>query len=78
MVACGPARMPNLIIVSIALVSKMISMIQPFPANAISWGALGPEMFGAHGVYHMVPISLAIGLFCPLPFYIAVSPLLPQ
>ncbi|KAI0926086.1 hypothetical protein AcW1_008352 [Taiwanofungus camphoratus] len=44
---------------------------QSYNSNAISWGALGPEMFGAHGVYHMVPISLAIGLFCPLPFYIA-------
>ena len=41
-------------------------------ANAISWGALGPQMFGPKGVYHMVPISLAIGLFLPFPFYFAV------
>ncbi|THG99979.1 hypothetical protein EW026_g2478 [Hermanssonia centrifuga] len=40
-------------------------------ANAISWGALGPEMFGPKGIYHMVPISLAIGVFLPFPFYIA-------
>ena len=31
-------------------------------------------MFGPHAVYHMVPVSLAIGLFLPFPFYIAVSP----
>ena len=32
-------------------------------------------MFGAHGVYHMVPIALAIGVFLPLPFILAVSAL---
>ena len=42
-------------------------------ANGISWGGLAPEMFGIHGVYHMVPICLAIGVFCPLPFIAAVS-----
>ncbi|KAH9931204.1 OPT oligopeptide transporter [Amylocystis lapponica] len=44
---------------------------QSYNSNAISWGALGPQMFGAHAIYHMVPISLAIGLVLPLPFYIA-------
>ncbi|KAH9939462.1 OPT oligopeptide transporter [Amylocystis lapponica] len=44
---------------------------QAYNSNAISWGALGPEMFGPSGTYHMVPVSLAIGLFLPLPFYIA-------
>lgn len=42
-------------------------------ANGISWGGLAPEMFGIHGVYHMVPICLAIGVFLPLPFIAAVS-----
>lgn len=37
--------------------------------SAISWGALGPQMFGADGLYVMIPISLAIGVFLPLPFY---------
>ncbi len=41
-------------------------------SNAISWGGLGPEMFGTNGVYHMVPICLAIGVFLPLPFIAAV------
>lgn len=44
---------------------------QAYNSNAVAWGALGPEMFGPHSTYHMVPISLAIGLFCPLPMYIA-------
>ena len=30
-------------------------------------------MFGPHGVYHMVPICLAIGVLCPLPFILGVS-----
>ncbi|GBE83823.1 OPT oligopeptide transporter [Sparassis crispa] len=44
---------------------------QAYNSNAISWGALGSEMFGSSGTYHMVPIALAIGLFLPVPFYIA-------
>ncbi|KZT11134.1 OPT oligopeptide transporter [Laetiporus sulphureus 93-53] len=44
---------------------------QSYNSNAISWGALGPEMFGPHSTYRMVPISLAIGLVLPIPFYIA-------
>ncbi|KAH9830037.1 OPT oligopeptide transporter [Rhodofomes roseus] len=43
---------------------------QSYNSNAIAWGALGPQMFGAHSTYKMVPISLAVGLFLPLPFYI--------
>lgn len=44
---------------------------QSFNSNAISWGALGPQMFGREGTYFMVPISLAIGLVLPLPFWLA-------
>ncbi|KAI0351216.1 OPT oligopeptide transporter [Trametes cingulata] len=44
---------------------------QSYNSNAISWGALGPEMFGINGVYHMVPLCLVIGLFTPLPFILA-------
>ena len=44
---------------------------QSFNTNGISWGGLGPQMFGIHGVYHMVPICLAIGVFLPLPFIAA-------
>ncbi|KAI0046405.1 OPT superfamily oligopeptide transporter [Auriscalpium vulgare] len=43
---------------------------QSFNSNAISWGALGPEMFGRNGTYFMVPVALAIGVFLPLPFYV--------
>ncbi|CCL98811.1 uncharacterized protein FIBRA_00816 [Fibroporia radiculosa] len=44
---------------------------QAYNSNAISWGALAPQMFGPHSTYRMVPISLAIGVFLPLPFYLA-------
>ncbi|KZT66154.1 OPT superfamily oligopeptide transporter [Daedalea quercina L-15889] len=43
---------------------------QSYNSNAIAWGALGPQMFGPRSTYKMVPISLAIGLFLPMPFYI--------
>jgi len=43
---------------------------QSYNSNAISWGALGPQMFGSHGTYKIVPISLAIGAVLPLPFYL--------
>lgn len=39
--------------------------------SAISWGALGPQMFGSGGTYVMVPIGLAIGLVLPIPFWLA-------
>ena len=32
-------------------------------------------MFGTGATYHMVPISLAIGVFLPFPFYIMVPPI---
>ncbi|KZW00642.1 OPT superfamily oligopeptide transporter [Exidia glandulosa HHB12029] len=44
---------------------------QSFNSNAISWGALGPQMFGKGGTYVMVPIALAIGLVLPIPFWLA-------
>ncbi|PSR83036.1 hypothetical protein PHLCEN_2v5840 [Hermanssonia centrifuga] len=44
---------------------------QSYNSAAVAWGALGPQMFGAKGIYHIVPISLAIGLTLPLPFYLA-------
>lgn len=43
---------------------------QSYNSNAISWGALGPQMFGRGGTYVMVPIALAIGLFLPVPFWL--------
>ncbi|KAH9919806.1 OPT oligopeptide transporter [Fomitopsis serialis] len=45
--------------------------IEVYNTSAIAWGALGPQMFSGKALYRMVPISLAVGLFLPLPFYIA-------
>ncbi|KAJ3488990.1 hypothetical protein NLI96_g2467 [Meripilus lineatus] len=44
---------------------------QGYNSNAISWGALAPQMFGPGSTYKMVPISLAIGVILPFPFYFA-------
>ncbi|TFY56328.1 hypothetical protein EVG20_g8969 [Dentipellis fragilis] len=43
---------------------------QSYNSNAISWGALGPQMFGKGGIYFMVPVALAIGLVLPIPFWL--------
>jgi len=43
---------------------------QSYNSNAISWGALGPQMFGAGGTYVSIPLSLAVGLVLPIPFWL--------
>lgn len=43
---------------------------QSYNSNAISWGALGLQMFGAGGTYVMIPVALAIGVFLPIPFWL--------
>ncbi|KAI0028507.1 OPT superfamily oligopeptide transporter [Vararia minispora EC-137] len=43
---------------------------QSYNSNAISWGALGPQMFGRGGEYVMIPVALAIGIFLPIPFWL--------
>ncbi|KAJ4478642.1 OPT oligopeptide transporter protein-domain-containing protein [Lentinula edodes] len=42
---------------------------QSFNSNAISWGALGREMFSPGKTYYMVPVSLAIGAVFPVIQY---------
>ncbi|KIJ29321.1 hypothetical protein M422DRAFT_269273 [Sphaerobolus stellatus SS14] len=37
---------------------------------AVSWGALGPKMFGAGGTYVSIPLALAVGLVLPIPFWL--------
>ncbi|TFY65225.1 hypothetical protein EVJ58_g2107 [Rhodofomes roseus] len=44
---------------------------QSYNSNAIAWGALAPHMFSPGSTYHIVPLSLVIGLFLPLPFFVA-------
>ncbi|KIJ55709.1 hypothetical protein M422DRAFT_220506 [Sphaerobolus stellatus SS14] len=40
--------------------------IQSFNANAVTWGALGKELYGPKGPYFIVPISIVIGLALPI------------
>lgn len=42
---------------------------QSFNSNAISWGALGREMFSPGKTYFMVPVALAIGTVFPIIQY---------
>lgn len=45
--------------------------VQTYNAQAIAWGGTSGKVFSKGGVYEMVPLGLAIGLFVPLPFWIA-------
>jgi uncharacterized membrane protein YvlD (DUF360 family) len=45
--------------------------VQSFNSQAVAWGDLGNQLFGAGGAYFMIPIGLAIGLVAPLPFWLA-------
>jgi OPT family oligopeptide transporter len=44
--------------------------VQSFNSNAVSWGALAKELFAPSATYGIVPLSIIIGLFVPVPFYI--------
>ncbi len=44
---------------------------QQYNTQGISWGALAKDMFSAGKRYEFVPIALAVGIFVPIPFYIA-------
>lgn len=44
--------------------------VQSFNADAISWGALGQQLYSPSGRYAIVPFSILIGLAVPLPFWI--------
>ncbi|SCV68961.1 BQ2448_1981 [Microbotryum intermedium] len=44
--------------------------VQSFNAQAVTWGALGKEMYGPKSKYFIVPMSFVIGFFVPVPFYV--------
>ncbi|KAI5117568.1 hypothetical protein M0805_009646 [Coniferiporia weirii] len=44
--------------------------VQSFNSDAISWGALGNKLYTPTGRYGIVPLSIIIGLFVPLPFWL--------
>ncbi|KAJ7207394.1 OPT oligopeptide transporter [Mycena haematopus] len=44
--------------------------VQGFNSNAVSWGALAKELYSPSSTYALVPLSIIIGLFVPIPFYI--------
>ncbi|KIY43831.1 OPT superfamily oligopeptide transporter [Fistulina hepatica ATCC 64428] len=44
--------------------------IQSFNSDAIGWGALGKYLYSPHSRYGIVPLSIMIGLFVPVPFWL--------
>ncbi|KDE06510.1 hypothetical protein MVLG_03161 [Microbotryum lychnidis-dioicae p1A1 Lamole] len=46
------------------------NVVQSYNTQAVSWGALGKEMYGPHNKYFLIPLGLLIGLFVPVPFYL--------
>ncbi|KAI5475579.1 hypothetical protein MNV49_001135 [Pseudohyphozyma bogoriensis] len=45
--------------------------VQSYNSQAVAWGALGSSMFGPGTPYFIIPIAIVIGLFVPVPFWIA-------
>lgn len=44
--------------------------VQSFNSQAITWGALATKMYGPGTPYFIIPMSIVIGLFVPVPFWI--------
>ncbi|KAI8829648.1 peptide transporter MTD1 [Chytriomyces cf. hyalinus JEL632] len=44
--------------------------IQGFNTLAVSWGALGKQMYGVGATYEWVSYAFILGFFLPLPFYL--------
>ncbi|KAF7347691.1 OPT oligopeptide transporter [Mycena venus] len=44
--------------------------VQGFNSDAIAWGALAKQLYSPSSTYGIIPLSIIIGLFVPIPFYI--------
>ncbi|KAK0199297.1 peptide transporter MTD1 [Desarmillaria ectypa] len=44
--------------------------VQSFNSDAVSWGALGKQLYSPSGRYGIVPLSILIGLAVPIPFWL--------
>ncbi|KAJ7599039.1 peptide transporter MTD1 [Mycena floridula] len=44
--------------------------VQSFNSDAVSWGALGNQLYTPSGRYGIVPLSILIGLAVPVPFWL--------
>ncbi|KAJ7925954.1 OPT oligopeptide transporter [Mycena leptocephala] len=44
--------------------------VQSFNSDAIAWGALAKQLYSPSSTYGIVPLSIIIGLFVPIPFYL--------
>ncbi|KAJ7492455.1 OPT oligopeptide transporter [Mycena latifolia] len=44
--------------------------VQSFNSDAIAWGALAKQLYSPGSTYGIVPLSIIIGLFVPVPFYL--------
>ncbi|KAG7087147.1 hypothetical protein E1B28_013127 [Marasmius oreades] len=45
--------------------------VQSFNSDAVTWGALSDQLYTPKGRYGILPLAIIIGLFVPIPFYIA-------
>ncbi|KAJ7361567.1 OPT oligopeptide transporter [Mycena albidolilacea] len=44
--------------------------VQSFNSDAIAWGALAKQLYSPSSTYGIIPLSIIIGLFVPIPFYL--------
>ncbi|KAL0057794.1 hypothetical protein AAF712_015552 [Marasmius tenuissimus] len=46
------------------------AVVQSFNSDAIAWGALAKHLYTPSGRYGIIPMSILIGLFVPIPFWL--------
>ncbi|KAJ6503361.1 OPT oligopeptide transporter [Mycena vitilis] len=44
--------------------------VQSFNSDSIAWGALAKQLYSPSSTYGIVPLSIIVGLFIPIPFYL--------
>ncbi|SCZ88962.1 BZ3500_MvSof-1268-A1-R1_Chr1-1g00858 [Microbotryum saponariae] len=44
--------------------------VQSYNSQAVAWGALAKSMYAPGRPYFIIPVSIVIGLFVPLPFWV--------
>ncbi|KAJ8079375.1 hypothetical protein PM082_021880 [Marasmius tenuissimus] len=45
--------------------------VQTFNSDAVTWGALSEHLYTPSGRYGIIPLAIIIGLFVPIPFWLA-------
>ncbi|KAJ7103354.1 OPT oligopeptide transporter [Mycena belliarum] len=60
----------NYVIMKSIIAAHRDILTSSFNSDAIAWGALAKHLYSPSSIYGIVPLSILIGLFVPIPFYL--------